>query len=277
MKNLVSAQWLCKNISDKNIVIVDCRSSLVEGEDGYQNYLKAHIPGAYFINTKNQLSGSKGVHGGRHPLPDTMAFKKTIEEMGVSKNTIVVAYDDNKLFTAARLWWQLKYIGHEKVYVLDGGLEKWLEINYPLSKNIPEQREGNIPININKEMQITAQEIQQRLEDDTLVLLDARTKERYIGEVEPVDKIAGHIPGAKLYPAEDNLKEKGEWKEKDKLEKRFEDIKNYQDIGLYCGSGINACMNFIALDELGLKAKLYVGSWSDWITYRDYPIAKGEK
>lgn len=275
MKNIVTAKWVDEHMEDKKIIIMDCRGDLLDPKDGFKKYEQGHIPGAYFLETKKYLSGPVGKHGGRNPLPKIEILQRKLEDVGVAEDTTIIAYDDNKLFLAARLWWQLKYLGHEKVYILNGGISKWIEEGYPLSKEVPKNKNnGNMTIAINESMKIDAKNIREKEKNKSFILLDARTEERYLGKVELVDKIAGHIPGAKLYPAEDNLKENGEWNEKDIQEQRFAEIKRYQDIVLYCGSGINACLNFIALDELGIKPKLYVGSWSDWITYEGYPVAQ---
>ncbi len=277
MKNIVNAQWLSAHINNEDVIIVDCRSSLVDKEEGEKSYMQGHIPGAYFLNIHTQLTGEESEHGGRNPLPHIDHFLEAMEMMGVTNEKTIVAYDDNKLYNAARLWWQLKYIGFKNIYVLEGGIDHWKDAGYPLSQEVPEKKKGSLTPRIQEELLIDVHGVKKGLKRENFIILDARTKERYTGEFEPIDKIGGHIPGARLFPAHENLKGNGKWKELEQQKERYASVLDKGEVVVYCGSGINACMNFIALDELGQKPKLYVGSWSDWISYEDNPIAKGDK
>lgn len=272
MSNFVSAEWLYEHIKDDNLVIVDCRADLFNRDYGKRVYDEGHIEGACFLDVKKDLAGEVKEHGGRSPLPELETLKEKLESVGISNSKVVVAYDEAKLAGAERLWWMLKFLGHEKVYVLNGGINAWREGNFPLSKETPSPARGKLNISINEEIIIDIFDIKNKLEKKDFIIVDSRAPERYRGEVEPIDKKAGHIPGAVNYHWKDILNEKGQFKSKEELEKFYNDLRQYNEVVLQCGSGIDACGNFIAMDELGFKPKLYVGSWSDWVSYEDSPV-----
>jgi thiosulfate/3-mercaptopyruvate sulfurtransferase len=276
LKNLVSTHWLKSNIDNENLVIVDCRFDLQTPSYGRDSYNKGHIKGAFYMDMNEDLAGEVKDHGGRHPLPDLNEFKEKIENMGIGNDTIVVAYDDGEIAGASRFWWILKYLGHEKVYILNGGIKKWIERNYPLTKDIPNKNKKEFKINLNEEIIAYMLEVKERKDEESVAILDSRSNERYKGEVEPIDKVAGHIPGAKNYFWMEVL-ENDELKENEKLKNHFKDLEKYKEVIVHCGSGITGCVNFLALDEIGIKSKLYLGSWSDWISYDENEIAIGEK
>lgn len=277
MSNFVTPKWLYEHLQEDNLVIVDCRADLFDKEYGNKIYSEGHIKGAHFLDVKKDLAGEVKEHGGRSPLPDLNILKEKLEGIGISNDKTVVAYDETKLAGAERFWWMLKYLGHDKVHILNGGINAWIGEGYALATDIPEAQKGSININIKEDIKIDIFQVKSKLNEEDFLIVDSRAPERYRGEVEPIDKKAGHIPGAKNYHWRDVLNEKGEFKSKEKLEKHFEPLKNYKQIVLQCGSGIDACGNFAALDELGLKPKLYLGSWSDWVSYQDSPIATGEE
>ncbi|APQ74394.1 sulfurtransferase [Clostridium botulinum] len=276
MKNFVSTKWLQDHLVDENIVIVDCRGDLLKDSYGEEIYKKGHIKNAVFADLKEVMSSEEKEHGGRNPLPDVEDFKRSIEKLGINKNTLVVAYDELKIAGAARFCWMLRYVGHTNNYVLDGGINKWFTENRKLyieennSKEKLDITNGDFNISLNEEIKADVNYIKDNMKKD-LILVDSRTNIRYKGIEEPIDKKAGHIPGAKNIYWKDMLKEDGTVDE-NKVRENFLPLKDYSNIAVYCGSGIDATFNFLLLDEVGIKARVYAGSWSDWITYKDNPI-----
>ncbi|OSA72492.1 sulfurtransferase [Clostridium botulinum] len=276
MKNFVSTKWLQDHLEDENIVIVDCRGDLLKDSYGEEVYKKGHIKNAVFADLKKVMSSEEKEHGGRNPLPDTEDFKRSIEKLGINKNTLVVAYDELRIAGAARFCWMLRYIGYTNNYVLDGGINKWITENRKLyieennSKEKLDITNGDFNISLNEEIKADVNYIKDNMKKD-LILVDSRTNIRYEGIEEPIDKKAGHIPGAKNVYWKDMLKEDGTVDE-NKVRENFLPLKDYSNIAVYCGSGIDATFNFLLLDEVGIKARVYAGSWSDWITYKDNPI-----
>ncbi|MDU6334589.1 sulfurtransferase [Clostridium sporogenes] len=276
MKNFVSTKWLQNHLEDENIVIVDCRGDLLKDSYGEEVYRKGHIKNAVFADLKKVMSSEEREHGGRNPLPNVDDFKRSIEKLGINKNTLVVAYDELKIAGAARFCWMLRYVGHTDNYVLDGGINKWIAENRKLyieannSKEKLHIKNENFNISLNEEIKADVNYIKDNMKKD-LILVDSRTNIRYEGIEEPIDKRAGHIPGAKNIYWKDMLKEDGAVDE-DKVRENFLPLKDYTNIAVYCGSGIDATFNFLLLDEVGIKARVYAGSWSDWITYEENPI-----
>jgi thiosulfate/3-mercaptopyruvate sulfurtransferase len=277
MGNFISAKWLYNHIKDNNLALVDCRADLFDSKYGRRLYNEGHIEGAQFLDVKKDLAGEAKEHGGRSPLPDLEDFKEKLQTIGISDDTIVVAYDEAKLAGAERLWWMLKYIGHDKVYVLNGGIKAWLRENNPLTVKASIKEKGKINIRLNKDLVIDIDELKESMDNEGFIIVDSRAHERYKGEIEPIDKKAGHIPGALNYHWKDVLKENGEFKSKEELKAHFRRLEMCKDIILHCGSGIDACGNFIAMSEISIKPKLYVGSWSDWVSYDNNPIVVSEK
>ncbi|HDK7167812.1 TPA: sulfurtransferase [Clostridium botulinum] len=276
MKNFVSTKWLQNHLEDENIVIVDCRGDLLKDSYGEEIYKKGHIKNAVFADLKKVMSSEEMGHGGRNPLPDVEDFKRSIEKLGINKNTLVVAYDELKIAGAARFCWMLRYVGHTNNYVLDGGINKWITENRKLyieengSKEKLDITNGEFSISLNEEIKADVNYIKDNMKKD-LILVDSRTNIRYEGIEEPIDKKAGHIPGAKNIYWKDMLKE-DEAIDENKMRENFLPLKDYTNIAVYCGSGIDATFNFLLLDEVGIKARVYAGSWSDWITYEENPI-----
>ncbi|KOM98628.1 sulfurtransferase [Clostridium botulinum] len=276
MKNFVSTKWLQDHLEDENIVIVDCRGDLLKDSYGEEIYKKGHIKNAVFADLKKVMSSEEKEHGGRNPLPDIEDFKRSIEKLGINKNTLVVAYDELRIAGAARFCWMLRYVGHTNNYVLDGGINKWITENRKLyieennSKEKLDIKNENFNISLNEEIKADVNYIKDNMKKD-LILVDSRTNIRYEGIEGPIDKKAGHIPGAKNVYWKDMLKEGGTVDE-NKVRENFLPLKAYTNIAVYCGSGIDATFNFLLLDEVGIKARVYAGSWSDWITYKDNPI-----
>lgn len=273
MKNIVSASWLKDNIDNEKLVIVDCRFNLMDKDYGIRSYEDGHIKKAIRIDLETQLSSEVKEFGGRHPLPTIDELKETFECIGISNDSIVVAYDDGDLAGPSRLWWILKYLGHKNVYILDGGIKAFKELDGEINTDTPKVVRGNFNILVNEDMRVDMNYVKGKLHKENVAIVDSRENIRYIGEFEPVDKKAGHIPGAINYFWMDILdKDTMKIKSKKDLSNHFEKLNDYDEVIVYCGSGITACPNSLALTEVGIKHKVYPGSFSDWISYDDNKV-----
>ncbi|MCZ0755731.1 sulfurtransferase [Anoxybacillus sp. J5B_2022] len=277
MKYIVSSEWLVDRLDDDNVRIIDCRFYLGDSLRGMEEYIRDHIPNALYFDLEKDLSGKVQAHGGRHPLPDFSELATKLSAAGIDQQTTVVAYDDQGGAMAARFWWLLRYLGHRHVYVLDGGYTKWKETGYPTTEAIVSVKERTFIPQYEPSLLATVEEVRKAMEEATAVLVDSRERNRYLGVEEPIDRVAGHIPGAKHIFWKDSLTDDGFWKEPSEQEKRFAALPKDARIIVYCGSGVTACPNVLALSEAGYtNVQLYVGSWSDWISYPEHPIATGE-
>ncbi|MUT65961.1 sulfurtransferase [Paenibacillus sp. NEAU-GSW1] len=275
MNNIVSLEWLREKMGEPNLVIADCRFRLDDTEAGRRAYEESHIPGAVYLDLEKDLSGEVEEHGGRHPLPDIFAATVTFGQAGISNNSIVVAYDDQGGAMASRLWWLLKYLGHEQVYVLDKGFTAWAKQGLPVTAEQAEPLTAAFIATVQHNMLVEMDEVRELLGSEGTTLIDSREAPRYRGEVEPIDRVAGHIPGAINRFWRDGLMESGAWKDVDAQAERFNDLDKNGDLIVYCGSGVTATPNVIALEEAGFtRVRLYAGSWSDWISYEGNPIAQ---
>ncbi|MDG5470596.1 sulfurtransferase [Jeotgalibacillus sp. ET6] len=272
----VTAAWLMDNLED-NIVLADCRFSLSEPDSGWEQYREGHLPGAVYFHLNNDLSGLPQKHGGRHPLPSKEAFLKTAERAGISNHSTVVVYDGGEGAFAARLWWLLRYYGLENVFILNGGFKEWMAQGLPLSTEVPSPAAGTFSLNVKEEWQTDIEEIKQIVKgQSTSILIDSRSYDRYIGQNEPIDRVAGHIPGAIHRDWMDSLHE-GFFLKDTEQANRFSDWEKDRPIVVYCGSGVTAVPNFIALKQAGFEnVKLYPGSYSDWVSYDDNEIELGD-
>lgn len=279
MRNIVSMKWLLARLYEHNQVIVDCRFQLGDATAGRKAYEAGYIPGAAYLDLEADLSGPLGEHGGRHPLPDLDVLAAKLGSLGIGDGVRVVAYDDQGGAMASRLWWLLRYMGHEDVCVMDQGFTAWKDAAFPVTDAAP-------PVCVPKTFVVRKQsgmlanvdDVRQAIREGADRLIDSREAPRYRGEVEPIDRMAGHIPGAINRFWKDALGEGGVWKDGDAQRKRFADLQPDDRLIVYCGSGVTACPNVLALEEAGfLNVRLYAGSWSDWISYADNPIATGEK
>ena len=276
MNNLVSAKWLKDNINDKNIVIVDCRFNLMDKEYGKKSYEKGHIKGAKRVDIETELSSIVKKHGGRHPLPSVRELKNTFENIGISNDSVVISYDEGDLAGASRLWWILKYLGHKEVYILDGGINDFKEIGGELTCEVKKVKKGNFKINLQENMKVDMKYVKDRINNKKVALVDCRENARYKGEVEPVDKKAGHIPSALNYFWMDILDKNNDLlniKSKESLKNHFKDLNNYEEVIIYCGSGITASPVSLALNVIEIPYKFYTGSISDWISYDENQVA----
>jgi thiosulfate/3-mercaptopyruvate sulfurtransferase len=265
-------EWLLENLHHENVRVIDCRFSLADPLKGKKDYLQGHIPGAVYFDLEQDLSGTIGEHGGRHPLPNIDDLIRKVENAGIDNDKTVIAYDQGEGAFAARFWWLLQYMGHNKVYVLDGGFKNWLEANSPVTVGIPVFKKAEFRLILRSELLATFEEVKEAVETQNQVLVDSREEKRYLGLEEPIDKKAGHIPGAINKPWMEGVKS-GHYLPVPEQLQRFSDLDSNQSIIVYCGSGVTAVPNFLALTEAGFqKVKLYVGSFSDWISYEENKI-----
>lgn len=267
---VISPQWLAEHLEDTQVVVVDCRFSLDDPELGQRQYLESHIRGAYYLHLNRDLSSPVGLHGGRHPLPNLTELAEKLAAIGVNfQETLVVAYDNSRFAFAARLWWLLRYMGHDRVALLDGGFAGWQTAGYPVTDALPMPLQtGTFVPDLRSHLVLDIEAVKARKDLPEVILVDSREPERYRGEREPIDPIAGHIPGAINYPWKDVTDETARLRPLAEQQQRWESLKNAKEIMVYCGSGVTACVNLLSLEIAGIKTgKLYAGSWSDWCSY----------
>lgn len=267
---IVSSEWLAANTENPQVVIIDCRFSLADSESGQKQYQESHIPGAFYLDLNRDLASAVGKHGGRHPLPNMGELADKLSAIGInSSETLVVAYDDSRLAFAARLWWLLRYMGHSKVALLDGGFSAWKAAGYSVTNTLPQPREGKFVVQLQQDLAVDIETVKERKDLPGEVLIDSRESERYAGLREPIDPIAGHIPGAVNYPWQEVTDETGKVRSTSAQKQRWAELEKAAEIIVYCGSGVTACVNLLSLEIAGIPdAKLYVGSWSDWCSYQ---------
>ncbi|MGZ4187670.1 MAG: sulfurtransferase [Solirubrobacteraceae bacterium] len=268
---LITPQELVERL--EQTTLLDVRWSL-SGPPGIDEYLKGHIPGAVFVDLDRELSAPPG-QGGRHPLPDAWSFTSAMRHAGVSSRRPVVVYDAGNSMAAARAWWLLRYFGHGHVAVLDGGLAAWTAAGYPVATKPVAAGHGDFVVSPGGMPLVDAAGATKLAEAG--VLLDSRAPERYSGEAEPVDPVAGHIPGARNRPTTANVDQQGRFLAPDVLQQAFQDagVDGAVQVGAYCGSGVSAAHQVLALELAGYPATLYAGSWSEWITDPSRPVARG--
>lgn len=276
MKNTVSAEWLLDNIQNENLIILDVRSDLMDHNKGLSEYKEGHIENSSYLPLKGVLAGEEEEHGGRHPIPNIDKFREDMKGVGIKDSSTVVIYDDGNMM-AGRLLWLLKYIGKENVYTLERGIESWKEKGYPLTTEIRTPKKSDfLSLKINEEIKVDMDYVREAIKKDNVVLVDSRSPERYRGEIEPIDKIAGHIPSAVNFPWEET-QAIGLNGGKEKLKEHFKDLEKFDEIIVYCGSGVSASININFMEAVGLKPKLYAGSYSDWISYKENVVKIGEE
>ena len=258
--------------------IIDTRFELQDPEAGGKAYLQEHIPGAIYMDLNKDLSNPPEVHGGSHPLPDKENFVYKLGKNGICETSTVVIYDEANDMFSARLWWLLHTLGHEKVYVLDGGLQAWKEARYETTTDLPVYIECLYKPKQQQIATVNINEMKEQMKEEGTVLLDSRAKDRYLGKVEPLYKKAGHIPGAKSYFWKGVLDENGRWKDEQALKQHFSSLSKDDRIIVSCGSGVSACPNIIGLKLAGFQhVKLYPGSYSDWISYDDHEVETSDE
>jgi thiosulfate/3-mercaptopyruvate sulfurtransferase len=276
---LIETDELLPHLDDATWAIVDCRFSLQDTEQGRRAYRQAHIPGAVYAHLDEDLSGPL-IPGktSRHPLPDVAVFARTLSGWGIGPDTQVVAYDDMGGAIAARLWWMLRWLGHDAVAVLNGGWPAWLAAGLPQRSGVEKRPPAVFVPHPRPDLLVTADEVMENLVRPTFTLIDSRAPERYRGETEPLDPVAGHIPRAINLPYADNVDQDKRFLAADELRRRFESIlgdQGSQSVAFYCGSGVTAAHNILAMAHAGLGLpRLYAGSWSEWITDPARPVER---
>ena len=275
---LIDADALGKLVEQGGVVIIDCRFSLADTAAGRTAYNHGHIPGAFYADLDHDLS-SAIVEGtsGRHPLPEAAQFIARLRNWGVNNETQVIVYDDAGGAIAARAWWLCRWVGHERCAVLNGGINAWTDQLLPLSVESPGPQAGSVNLKDSLVKLVQAAD----LPDSTVQLIDARAAQRYRGEHEPLDKRAGHIPGAINLPFTDNLDSDGKFLTTDLLRDRFSALQQAGKPAAtihYCGSGVTAAHNLLAMQHAGLEGGgLYAGSWSEWVQDETRPVATGDQ
>ena len=274
---LISPVALASKLDDPSWVVVDCRFVLTDPDAGLSAYRRSHIPGARYAHLDNDLARVPGPTDGRHPLPSVDDFAATLGAWGISNASNVVVYDDMSGAIAARLWWMLRWVGHGAVHVLDGGLGGWEAAGLPLDQEIPRVRAKRYVVEqARSDWVVSVDRVPSELANGAK-LVDARAPERYQGVTEPIDPVAGHVPGAVNWPFSDALQSDGRMRPVDELRARLKDLTERPG-GLIamCGSGVTACYLLLAVTAAGLgDGRVYIGSWSEWIRDPERPIATG--
>lgn len=276
---LVTVEQLREHLNDAQWCVVDVRHDLFDATAGIRAYREGHIPGAVFASIDTQLSGTKTGLNGRHPLPRRADLIETFREWGINNDTQIVAYDAQGGQFASRLWWLARWLGHRLVALLDGGWPKWSSDTQLISRQLPTRARGSFTASDSIMPLATVEQVLRRLNRNEHTLLDARTAERYRGEEEPIDPVAGHIPGARNRPWQQNLNPDQTFKSPRVLRSEFDallDSRSPDQVTHQCGSGVTACLNVFAMELAGLPGSaLYGGSWSEWIADPARPIATG--
>lgn len=279
MHPLVTAEDLACRLDDPRWIVFDCRHDLMRPEAGEDLYRASHIPGARFASVDRDLSGAKDGHDGRHPLPSRADFVAFLAAAGVSADSVVVGYDASNGLYAARLWWMVRWIGHAHVVVLDGGLPTWLAAGLPMTEDVPTPRRGNLALGPSLVAQVDTADVVANLATHDRLVVDARAPERFRGDVEPLDPVAGHIPGAVNHPMARSIAADGRFKDAADLRREFDTTlagRAPADVVQSCGSGITACHGLLAMELAGLPgAALYGGSWSAWCSDASRPVETG--
>lgn len=278
-QTLVSADWLAARCHEPDLRIVDTRFSLADTRAGRRAYDLAHLPGAVYLHLDQDLSGEISPSSGRHPLPDPQRFAARLGRAGIGDAHHVVIYDDAGGAIAARLWWMLRWLGHEWVAILDGGYSAWIAAGHGVSSETVSPAPAVFTAEPRRDMLITVVDVIAGLSSGELLLVDARESERFRGEQEPIDTVAGRVPGAINFPFRDNLGPDGRLLPGEELSHRWARLlagRPPERVACMCGSGVTACLNLLAMEVAGMAGgRLYAGSWSEWISDSDRPVATG--
>ena len=276
---LIAAADLAPHLADPDWLIVDCRFDLTRPAAGEAAYAQGHIPGAVYAHLDRDLAAPVTASSGRHPLPAPQDFARTLGRWGLTRETQVIAYDADTGAYAARLWWLLRWVGHRKVAVLDGGLKTWTGAGLPVTSDVGSRTPTQYAVNPDRDLWLDAAQVGAHVGSGRWRLLDARAPERFAGEVEPIDPVAGHVPGATNHPFALDLDSDGRFLPPAELRARFETsqagIDDAHTIAM-CGSGVTACHLLLGLEIAGKPgAKLYAGSWSEWLRDPARGVARG--
>ena len=278
---LISTEELGRQLSDPALVLVDCRHNLSDVNAGQRAYGASHLPGARFMHMDRELSGERTGGNGRHPLPDVAALAGTLSRAGIDASKQVVAYDQNNGMWASRLWWLLHWLGHDAAAVLDGGIDKWIAEGRPITADRPSVQSARF-VAMTPRPVISSADILRGLSNHSsnpLTIIDARAPERFRGDIEPLDPVAGHIPGAINRPYGANLTPQQTFKPAELLRAEFDAQLGgapLSSVVHQCGSGVTACHNLLAMEVAGLPgSRLYPGSWSEWVADPARPVARG--
>jgi thiosulfate/3-mercaptopyruvate sulfurtransferase len=276
---LISTETLASHLADSSWLIADCRYNLKNEDWGRAQYLSGHIPGAVFVDLAHDLAGARTGTNGRHPLPSPGTMATTFGHLGIRAGTQVVAYDQDAGPYASRLWWMLRYVGHDAVAVLDGGWAKWLREGRPARSGEEQRPAATFAPRLRADMRVTVDEAATRIGNPGVLFVDARSPERFEGQPDPLDNVSGHIPGARNRFYKNNLAEDGTMRPPDALRVDFMRVlgdRSADQAVMYCGSGITACQNLLAMEYAGLRGtKLFAGSWSEWESDPKLPVETG--
>ena len=277
----VSTGLLEAHLNDRSWLIADCRYNLKDEQWGREQYAASHIPGAVFVNLGHDLAAARTGTNGRHPLPAIDAIAATFARLGIGDATQVIAYDQDAGAFASRLWWMLRYLGHDAVAVLDGGFARWMREGRSVAGGNETRPAATFTPRVRGEMRMMAEEVMARLGDPSMLPIDARSPERFEGQPDPLDTVYGHIPGARNRYYRDNVAADGTMRPAAELKAEFERVlgnRSPNDVVMYCGSGITACHNLLAMEHAGLGgARLFAGSWSEWEADPERPVERSSK
>jgi thiosulfate/3-mercaptopyruvate sulfurtransferase len=279
---LVSAEDLAPRLGDPQLALIDARFVLggADADKGEHDYAAGHLPGAVYAHLDRDLSDHSRSGHGRHPLPQAKDFCARLSAWGIAPEHQVVVYDARDgAMAASRVWFMLKLLGHERVAVLDGGFARWTQLELPIDTVVPQRARTNYAAEYDATRLIESDGLLNPEAPDATLLIDARAAERFRGEVEPLDRVAGHVPGAINRPLANNLQADGRFRAREELAAEFRALlgtRPPKQAALMCGSGVTACHNLLAMEHAGLRgARLYADSWSGWISDPNRPIAKG--
>ncbi len=277
---LVSADELARHLQDPDWIIFDCRFALSDTSLGHNAYLQSHIPGARYVHLDDDMSSAVTPKTGRHPLPDPQVLAQKLSAWGVDASKQVVVYDDSFGSMAVKMWWLLRWLGHNNVALLDGNWPLWVKKKLPVTAELPQITPAKFVVNVQYDMVAHVNEVNEARQEACRLIIDARPEQRFTGEREALDKVAGHIPGAVNWVFEENLDFDGTYLPAEELKEAYTNLLHGvkpHNVIHSCGSGVTACHNMLAMEVAGLSSgKLYAGSWSEWITDPSRPVATGE-
>ncbi|MGH7738173.1 MAG: sulfurtransferase [Candidatus Tyrphobacter sp.] len=279
---VVSPEVVLEHLDDPSWLVLDCRHSLADFTAGRASYEAGHIPGACFADVENDLAGRKTGTNGRHPLPEPEEFAEFLRHLGAGDETQIVAYDEGGDMYAARCWLLCRWIGHDEAAILDGGMSAWRAAGYPIEKGHTEPGErrraagGELRVRLHPELIVDAQAVLKSLETASMEIVDARGGERFRGEIEPIDRVPGHIPGARNRAFKENFDEHARLKSPQRLREEFGAYGDPSRVVHQCGSGVSSAVNALAMEHAGLRGwRVYVGSWSEWSSDPARPVETG--